>query len=205
MIAFTKVGKSFNGKAVFDGLSFAIKEGEKKLIYGESGTGKTTVLNMILGFEKPDTGTIEYRSNSLTDETIKTIRKDIALLPQNLDIAEGNVFNFVSGVFSLKSTPDLQMEKLYDLLNEWQLDEDILEKDFGQISGGEKQRLAIIIALLLERNVYLLDEPTSSLDEKLKLRVRDKFLNMNGSTLIVVSHDDIWYKSGIDIIDLERK
>jgi len=80
-------------------------------------------------------------------------------------------------------------------MDRFELDKSILHSDLSEISGGEKQRIAIIIALLLERKIFLLDEITSALDNESKQSVVDFFLDLD-ATVIAVSHDQGWARDG---------
>ncbi|MFP4459516.1 MAG: ATP-binding cassette domain-containing protein [Candidatus Zixiibacteriota bacterium] len=204
MIKFDKVSKSHDGKAILKNFDLELKSSEKKLIYGSSGSGKTTVLRLILGFERPDSGSIYYDDKQLKPDLVKKIRREVALVPQNLDISEGDVYEFIENVFTLDSTPELSEDKLNRFAKILHIHEDDLHKDFEQLSGGEKQRISILIALLLERKIFLLDEPTSSLDKDLKRIVKSLFMDMDDASMIIVSHDSIWKDDDIEIIDLEN-
>ncbi len=90
-------------------------------------------------------------------------------------------------------------------MQELELEGNILDKNFQELSGGEKQRIGILIALLLNRDIYLLDEVTSALDMNLKKKVSDYFLSREDLTLLVISHDREWERDWIEIIDLESR
>jgi putative ABC transport system ATP-binding protein len=99
----------------------------------------------------------------------------------------------------------LDSEKLRVFMRELGLEDDILDKNFQELSGGEKQRIGILIALLLNRDIYLLDEVTSALDVNLKKTVADYFLAREDWTLLVISHDLEWERDWIEKIDLENR
>ena len=90
-------------------------------------------------------------------------------------------------------------------MRELGLEDDILDKNFQELSGGEKQRIGILIALLLNRDIYLLDEVTSALDVNLKKTVADYFLAREDWTLLVISHDLEWERDWVETIDIESK
>jgi len=90
-------------------------------------------------------------------------------------------------------------------MQELGLENDILDTNFQELSGGEKQRIGILIALLLNRDIYLLDEVTSALDVNLKKTVADYFLARENWTLLVISHDREWECYWIEKIDLEKR
>ena len=99
----------------------------------------------------------------------------------------------------------LDSEKLRVFMRELGLEDDILDKNFQELSGGEKQRIGILISLLLNRDIYLLDEVTSALDVNLKKTVADYFLAREDWTLLVISHDLEWERDWIEKIDLENR
>lgn len=87
-------------------------------------------------------------------------------------------------------------------MQDLELEKDILEKDFENLSGGEKQRIGILIALLLEREIFLLDEATSALDAGLKKKVGELFLKHSQWTLFVISHYREWERNGVEIVTI---
>ena len=125
---------------------------------------------------------------------------------QDTDLEEGKVTNLLNEIFFYRANKDkLDSEKLRIFMRELGLEDDILDKNFQELSGGEKQRIGILIALLLNRDIYLLDEVTSALDVNLKKTVADYFLARENWTLLVISHDREWECDWIEKIDLENK
>jgi putative ABC transport system ATP-binding protein len=90
-------------------------------------------------------------------------------------------------------------------MKELELEKDILDKNFENLSGGEKQRIGILIALLLERDIFLLDEATSALDSELKKKVVDHFLKHEEWTLFIISHDREWERDKVEIVEIEKE
>lgn len=90
------------------------------------------------------------------------------------------------------------------MLHQFFLHESVYEQELNSLSGGEVQRIAIIAALLLDRNTYLLDEITSSLDADLKKVVADHFMNLKDKTILFISHDEVWRQYNNTSIDLEK-
>lgn len=89
-------------------------------------------------------------------------------------------------------------------MKEFELEKDTLGKNFENLSGGEKQRLGILIALMLGRDIFLLDEATSALDSELKKRVVDHFLKHEDWTLFVISHDKEWERDEVEILEIGK-
>jgi putative ABC transport system ATP-binding protein len=124
---------------------------------------------------------------------------------QDTDLGEGKVKNLINEIFSYKANKEqLNPDKLLTFMLELELEDTILNKNFQELSGGEKQRIGILISLLLNRNIYLLDEITSALDINLKQKVADYFLTQEDWTLLIISHDREWERDWIEVIDLEN-
>lgn len=207
VIRFEGVSVKFNNEFLFQNLDFELEKGDKLLVYGKSGEGKTTIIRLLLGFECPHGGSIFFEGNLLDRKTVWYVRRKIAYVSQNLDIGDGPVRGVIDKILAYKANAEIKPSnvELLDWLKFLRLKENILREHFEKLSGGEKQRIAILIALLLKRDVFLLDEVTSSLDSELKVRVKDYFTGSSDSTVIVISHDKDWLDSpGIRIINLDK-
>lgn len=193
MIKLTNLAKRYGDRQLFDHLTIAINQGEKVLIKAPSGSGKTTLIKMLLGFELPDSGTIEIGGLLLTPKSVKAIRSQIAYVSQDSDLEDGTVKDQLDFVFHFKVNRHKTdyIEGFKSLCPTFKLPINILETSIGQLSGGERQRVALIIALLLERPILILDEITSGLDSLLKEATAEAVVALE-RTLIIVSHDPIW-------------
>ena len=202
MIEFKGVSKSFLEQAVLKNFSYTIYEGMKICITGRSGSGKSTIFNLILGFEIPDEGCVYYKDMPLDGKMIWNIRKEIAYVSQDLNIGQGSVQELFDETFNFRNNiiyREDYMREIPDLLDEFDLETNVLSKKIETLSGGEKQRIAIINALLLKRKFYLLDECTSALDTSLKEKVMNYFLSQPEITVLYISHDNIDYEGVINI------
>ncbi|MHC1755357.1 MAG: ATP-binding cassette domain-containing protein [Methanosarcina sp.] len=205
VIRYENAGIRFGSKKVLSNFYLCIPKGKKILMKGKSGTGKSTLLKIILGFEKLSEGSVYYRGRSLSPQVAWQVRKDIAYVSQDMDLGEGPVRDLIDEVRSYHSNREkVDPEKLHILMRELELEKDILEKNFENISGGEKQRIGILISLLLEREIFLLDEATSALDSGLKKKVVDHFLKHKDWTLFVVSHDREWERDEVEIVEIGK-
>ena len=178
LLELKNVSKSFSENYTLQNFSYIISEGDKIIISGRSGIGKTTLFKLLLGFEQPDAGSILFRSTKYDVENIWQIRKEIAYVPQNLNIGNGNVmqlFDSSIAISTKQKNRKTDQKKLNELLVYFELERNVLEKNLETLSGGEKQRIAIINAILLERKIYFLDEISSALDKKLKTKTIDYF------------------------------
>lgn len=194
MIRFEDVTVARKGIHILKDFNLQVSRGNKVLIYGNSGIGKSTVLKLLLGFTRPDSGAIYFEDKRIDKKHVWEVRKRVAYVSQDLDIGEGNVSGFMDSVLGYNVNKAIQRHqaKRTDILDFLELEPGILDKSLDEISGGEKQRIALTTAMLLEREIFLLDEVTSAIDTKLKKKVVDYFTSVDGATVLVVSHDAHW-------------
>ncbi len=193
IIKVENITKQFSDKFVLRNFSFVVNEKDKINISGPSGIGKTTLFRLLLGFETPDEGKIYFENAELSEEKIWEVRKKVAYVSQDLSIGHGKVSTFFNETLNYKANihqkgkTDIEKERLFKL---FELPDSILNKNIEELSGGEKQRVAIINALLLGRTIFFLDEVSSALDIKLKKTVLDFFLCHPDFTVLYISHDN---------------
>jgi len=205
MFEFQHITKQFSDKFVLQDFSFKIAQGDKINIAGRSGIGKTTLFRLLLGFEQPDSGTIYYKNKPLTDASVWELRRNVAYVSQDLNIGRGNVQAFFDETLSLKANIAYKISYKAELKKHFEyfeLAENILLKNIEELSGGEKQRIAIINALLLNRSIFFLDEITSALDKVLKTKVLDYFLQNPDFTVLYISHDN-YLPTGVELKTLK--
>ena len=190
MINFKNISLKFNDKIILNNFNLIVNAGEKILISGVSGKGKTTLLKLLLGFSTPNSGSILVDNLELNEQTINIIRNKIGYMPQSTPFLNVKVEKLIHTIFNYKENlkTKLDMSILIQTLKEFNLDSNILSKNINQLSGGEKQRLAFVIIILLDRKIWILDEITSSLDQDMKEKVINYILNTK-KTVILVSHD----------------
>ena len=208
MIRYQDISVKFNGKYLFKNLNFTIEKGDKVLVYGRSGLGKSVLFKLLLGFIPPSEGTIYYQGMPIDAKRIWEVRQQIAYISQEVDVGSEKIEELLQNVVALKANTHIQFDlnRVKELLQFFQLPADTMEKRATQLSGGERQRVAIIIALLLQRQVFLLDEATAALDDELKEKVIDFFMANPEWTVLVISHDKHWMQDRrMKIYDLEVK
>ena len=188
MIKLKNVTKSFKDKKALDNLSLNVNSGEIYGLLGANGAGKSTALNLLLGFLDSDSGSIEI-SNSNDKKLVS--RDMIGYIPENV-----NLYPYLSGIENLDyfckiSGLSLNHIKLSELLNECGLENDAHNKKTSEYSKGMRQKVGIAIALAKNAKIYLLDEPASGLDPMAsnELSVILKKLSTNGATILMASHD----------------
>jgi len=206
MITFDHIHLAFDGRKILNDLSFEVKRGEKVVVLAKSGSGKSSLFSLILGFLEPDEGRVFFDGRLVDEKSVWEIRKKIAYIDQDISLGNGKIPDLLDFVLKLKTNIHLDgsRKQLQELLQYFELDKEIIKKDIEDLSGGERQRLAIIIAVLLQRDVFLLDEVTSALDKHLKKKVADFFIAREDWTCLVISHDPVWLGNpAVKIFDLE--
>lgn len=200
ILSIENLSKKFGEKVITNNLSFKVNKGEKIALKGLSGQGKSTILNIILGFENKDSGSIFFENKELNPENIQSIRKNIAWLPQSLNI-DTTVEELINNIKEYKSN-QLEFDKMDEMLTFFNLDKEILKQSFQRLSGGEKQRIGIIISLLLNRKLIILDEPVSAMDANIKAKTIDFLFNNSDLTILSTSHDEDWLARCHKIIEI---
>lgn len=197
-----KLSVNYDGKTILSDFNFSVSKGEKILIKGKSGIGKSTLFRMIMGFGKYDSGDISLEGVSVDASNIWDIRKKVAYVSQDTDIAEGKVNDLVDEVFSFKANKSNDGRgDIEKILYELSLSPNILNKEYTKLSGGEKQRVVLVLALLSGKDIFLLDEVTAELDADLKETVVGIFFDNPQWTVLAISHDREWESKAIKIID----
>jgi len=180
------------GKDVLTGISLEIEKGEKIAITGESGGGKSTLVDIIIGIHEPVRGSVFIDDTAITDDNIRSWRKKIGYIPQSIYLFDGTVAENVS--FGSQPNEDriikaLQMANIWGFL---ETKEGLLTRvgDGGiQLSGGQQQRIGIARALYDDPEVLVLDEATSSLDNETEQKIMDEIYTVSADkTLIVIAH-----------------
>lgn len=208
LIEFKNINLSFKGKTIFKDFNFVINSGEKVVVFGKSGTGKSTLLNLLLGFNEAESGGIFFKGQKITGQNIWQIRQEIAYVDQDVMMGEGQVQEIIAEYFSFAANAKKQYssQELTELLEKFDLDPLILTKEIKQLSGGERQRLALVVALLLKRPVMVLDEVTSSLDPASKSIAIEQLLKNAQASLLIITHDREWQEQkNVKIFDFKEK
>lgn len=177
-------------KNILDIHSLTIPNGKITSIVGSSGSGKTTLLRHLNKLISPSSGSIFYFNTSLTEIDSVELRRKVVMLSQNPVIFTGTVKdNLLCGLsFSEKTFPE--DNKLKEILEIVELNKP-LEENAEILSGGEKQRLALGRVILMNPEVFLLDEPSSALDEEtenLMVAKLASYIKTNHKTLVMVTH-----------------
>lgn len=210
-VAVTGVDKSFGGARVLDGIDLAIEPGEFVSLVGESGCGKSTLLRIIAGLESPDRGRVTIGGADVTqvdpsDRNIAMVFQSYALYPhmtvkrniatplrmRRLSLAGRMplLAPFVRGRGAVLEAIDREVAAAAAMLKI----EDLLDRRPAQLSGGQRQRVALARALVRSPAAFLMDEPLSNLDAKLRTHMREELAALHrrlGATFVYVTHDQV--------------
>jgi putative ABC transport system ATP-binding protein len=181
----------YDGHSLFKNVSFAVRSGQKICIDGPSGCGKSSLLRVMLGFVRPQQGTMTIDNQPVNRKTVWSLRHRIGYVTQEPDLGRQTVVDRIRQPFGYKANAHLKWNQ--ETVDEWfdrfKLPRKLLQKQTTDLSGGEKQRIAIIIALLLDRPLLLMDEPTSALDKESKQILKGVLADLQ-KTIVFVSHED---------------
>ena len=197
----------FGGQTVLDEFSLSLKTGEKALLTGPSGCGKSTVLRCLLGFVAPASGSVHIQGETLNAHSVWTLRRHLAYVGQEPDLGAGTVNSILERPFHFHANAPLRenLKRVPDLCEQFGLARSLLKKEPGDLSGGEKQRIALISALLLDRTIVLLDEVTSALDRTSKQIVLDYFQSRGDVTALFVAHDAEWFAFANQTVEMPAR
>lgn len=193
-VRISKLGILLDGQWILRGFDLTIAPGEKVSLTGASGSGKSTVLKSILGFVAPREGSIRVFGRLLDGRSVWDIRRDVAYVAQEPDFGAGTAREVIEQPFAYKANAALRkhLERLPEIMEQFNVSQALLTKELSTLSGGEKQRFALISAILLGRQLILLDEASSALDRQNKQAVADFFRQATHLSVLSVAHDTGW-------------
>lgn len=179
---------------VLKGISFSIEQNQTLALVGSSGGGKTTIASLILNYYKVNSGSILFNGNNAEDIDLKYLREHIAVVPQDVVLFAGTIFDNI--VFGKPGASEAEVQLAAQQANALDFIEsfpDGFKTQVGdrgiQLSGGQKQRIAIARAILKNPTILVLDEATSALDSESERVVQDALETlMKGRTSIVIAH-----------------
>ena len=196
VISLKNINKKYGDKVIFDDFSLDVEEGEFLSVSGESGKGKTTLLNIIGFLEKPDSGDVrvfDVENAKFTSAAARDIRRNkVSYLFQNYGLIDNETveYNLMTSLMFSDYTKKQKKEKITEAMVKIGL-QGFESKKVFTLSGGEQQRIALAKIILKSPDLILADEPTGSLDDRNRDFVLGelKRLNGEGKTIVVVTHD----------------
>lgn len=192
MLELRNISKQFGQKKIFDHFNLTIEDGKILSLVGPSGGGKTTLLRMLAGLEKIDSGSIIYNGKTFPIDHLENLNllgfvfQDFQLFP-HLSVLDNLI---LSTTKTMGMSKEAATEKAMGLLRRLGLGEHVNAYPYS-LSGGQKQRVALARAMMIDPEIIGYDEPTSALDPELRQEVERLLLQNReaGMTQIVVTHD----------------
>ncbi len=192
-VSFRYLGQD-EGTRVLSDVSLQARPGEFVAIVGASGSGKSTILRLLLGFETPDSGTVTYDGRELSTLDLREVRRQIGVVLQNAQLLPGDIYNNIVGF-----APDLTMDDAWQAAKLAGLEDDIrsfpmgmhtlVGEGGGNLSGGQRQRLLIARAIVRRPRILMFDEATSALDNLTQAIVTQSITReLQGITRVVIAH-----------------
>ncbi len=212
MLAFNNVDFSYQTHQIFTDLNYELGQGEFNFLIGKSGAGKSTLLQMIYMNIFPNAGVVrvaEYNSNSIKPRDLPHLRRKVGIVFQDFKLLrDRNIYDNLSFVLEVTNTPRKEIKKR---VNNALTDVDLLHRRFGmpdELSGGEKQRIAIARAIINEPSLVLADEPTGNLDPETSNEILEILMKIHtrGTAVLFATHNyEIVKKhSNLKIVKLEN-
>ena len=206
MISIQNITKTFNSNTAINNLSLEIKEGEIYGLLGSNGAGKSTTINILLGFLKPDSGSAIINKIDIASNYIKAreytgyISENVSLYPHLTGLENLDYFCKLNG-------KNLLSNDLHKLLEKCGLENEVHYNRIDTYSKGMRQKVGIAIALAKEAKVYLLDEPSSGLDPLASNELSSllKKLSHEGASVLMASHDIFRVRETCDRIGIIKK
>lgn len=181
-----------NAPYVLNDLSLSVRPGEYVAIVGRTGCGKSTLVRLLLGFEKPEKGAVYYDGRDLASIDPRSLRRHIGVVIQNSQLFQGDIYSNIT-----ISEPQLTLDEAWEAAETAGIAQDIREMPMGMqtiisegqggVSGGQKQRLLIARAIAPKPKILIFDEATSALDNKTQKQVSNSLDKLN-CTRIVIAH-----------------
>ena len=192
--ALEHVSKRYGAVSALDGVDLAFAKGSATALIGSSGSGKSTVLRLLLGLDWPDQGTVKADGKTLQRADVLQLRQRVGYV-----IQDGGLFPHLTGLGNLALQPrylgwDMQRirQRAQELAELTSLAPDVLNRYPAELSGGQRQRVALMRGLMLNPDALLLDEPLGALDPVVRHELQDelkRIFDQLGKTVIVVTHD----------------
>ncbi|MDE7112971.1 MAG: ATP-binding cassette domain-containing protein, partial [Acetatifactor sp.] len=187
-------GYKDGGKNTLNGLNLEVAPGETLALVGESGVGKTTILNMVIGFYLTDRGQVLLDGQNLNEIDLRSYRKYLAVVPQTSILFSGTIRDNIT--YGCENVTDAQLDQVIRAANLKELIDSLPDgldtkvgEHGGKLSGGQRQRVSIARALIRDPRVIVLDEATSALDSISEKLIQEAVNNLTANrTTFIVAH-----------------
>ncbi len=194
IIEFSNVTKTYQGRLILDNISLTMARGDFHTLIGSSGAGKTTMLRLINGLIKPDSGGILVNGKDIRQTNIIELRRNIGYVIQSIGLfPHMNIYDNINYVPALMGADKAAgAERVNELVKLVGMQESDLKKYPSQLSGGQKQRVGVARALAADPEIILMDEPFGAVDDITRHKLQDEIMEIHrklGKTVVFVTHD----------------
>lgn len=192
-VEFKNINKSYGKKSILENINFSFPESNFIVLFGSPGCGKSVLLRLICGLEKPDSGTVLLREKDASSSSPGN--RNIGYVPQSFALyPHWKVYDNIAYPLKMMDTPKKEIDRIVHQTSESLHITQLLKKMPNQLSGGEKQRVALARGIAKETNIYVLDDPLTGLDFKLREQLFDDLKEMQerlGATFIYTTSDPL--------------
>ena len=205
IIELRNVAYQVEDKQILQNVSFSVRKNDFLTLVGPSGAGKSTILKLIANLINPSAGEILYQDENIDKLDPVAYRRQVSYCFQQPSLFGKTVKDNLLFPYQIRKK-EADQKHLMDLLKRVDLGADFLDKEVTALSGGEKQRVALIRNLVFLPKVLLLDEVTTGLDENSKVIVHQliKAVREEGITIIQVTHDQDEIKAANNIVEIKK-
>ena len=205
LIELKQVSYRAGDQEILQDVSFAVEEGDYLTLTGPSGSGKSTTLKLIAGLISPNKGEIFYKGQNLDSLDLVQYRRQVSYCFQQPTLFDKTVKDNLALPFAIRKQ-DFAEKRVQEALKQVDLPADYLDKKITTLSGGEKQRVALIRNLLFRPELLLLDEVTTGLDEESKQIVHQLIarVHQEGTTIVQVTHDQEELAASKQLLHMEK-
>lgn len=201
MLQLENISKSFNDQKILNNINLNFNKNEKIMIIGPSGSGKTTLLNLIFNLTKPSMGKIKYKNKNITEIDEDLYHQKIGYVLQQFELIDNLSVKDNILLPTMINKKNINFSHVIKELNI----NDLINKKINELSGGQKQKIAIARAIINNPDIIIADEPTGALDSKSSEEIMNLLMNITKDKLfIMVTHNkNLAYKYGTRIISLK--
>ncbi len=193
-----RLDRLFHGaRTLLENVLLEIPPEGKVVLSGETGSGKTSLIHTLNRMTMGWNGAVKFHGEDVREMNPIDIRHRIVEVMQEPFLGRGKVIDSMRKPFDFRANRQREFseDRLKLLLNSFKLPEEILNQSTEKLSGGEKQRVAMVRAMMLQPEVLLLDEPSSALDKDISRMVLDFILHRCPAAVLCISHDPVWQEA----------